>query len=246
MNSRLQSFASGLRAEIPILIGVAPFGMIYGVLALKAGLPPLQAQLMSAVVFAGSSQFVLTQLIGAAAPALVMLLTVFVINLRHALYSASIAPYIRCLSTPWKLLLSYLLTDEAYAVGIIHYEAGRTAGPDCASSEGGPSAFSHYYFLGAGLALWSTWQLSTAAGIFLGAVVPAAWELDFSLALTFIALVIPNLRDRPAAAAAISAGVVSIAAYGLPYKLGLIAAALVGVITGLALERRSISNEVEQ
>lgn len=231
MSSRLQSFTSGLRAEIPILFGVAPFGMIYGVLAIEAGLPPLQAQLMSAVIFAGSSQFVLTQLVGST-PALVMVLTVFVVNLRHALYSASVAPYVRCLTGAWRLLLAYLLTDEAYAVTIIHYESE-------GASDAEPGRFSHYYFLGAGLALWSTWQISTAAGIFLGAVIPAAWELDFTLTLTFIALVIPNLKDRPAAAAALSAGVVSFAVYGLPYKLGLIAAAMVGVGVGLLIESRA-------
>lgn len=239
MTSRLQFFASGLRAEIPLLIGVAPFGMIYGVLALEAGLPPLQAQLMSAVVFGGSSQFILTQLVSTAAPALVMVLTVFIINLRHALYSASVAPYIRRLSTAWKLGLAYLLTDEAYAVVITHYESEKAARRAIANdTEVGPAQYSHYFYLGAGLALWSTWQLSTAAGIFLGAVIPSSWELDFTLALTFIALLIPNLKDRPSAAAALTAGIASLAAYALPYKLGLIAAALIGVSVGLLLESR--------
>jgi predicted branched-subunit amino acid permease len=124
----------------------------------------------------------------------------------------------------WKWLLAYLLTDEAYAVTIIHYN--RESDP----------AHKHWYFLGAGLALWGTWQASTAVGIFLGARVPASWALDFTLALTFIAIVIPALRDRASVAAALSAGVVALLAAGLPYKLGLMLAALTGIVAGVALE----------
>lgn len=244
--TRLRQFVAGARAEVPILFGVAPFGMIYGVLALEAGLPPLQAQLMSSIVFAGSSQFILTQLLEVGVPALVMILTVFVVNLRHALYSASVAPYIQFLPTRWKLLLAYLLTDEAYAITILHYEQQPLTGDQASGrSTAQPSGhanpqpgFHHWYFLGAGLALWTTWQLSTAAGIFLGAIVPASWELDFTLALTFIALVIPNLKDRPTIAAALTAGAVVLLAFGLPYKLGLIVAALAGVLVGLLVETR--------
>lgn len=123
-------------------------------------------------------------------------------------------------------MLAYLLTDEAYAITISHYE-----------KTGGTST-SHWYFLGAGLALWTTWQLSTAVGIFLGATLPSNWPLDFALPLTFIALVIPSLKDRPAIASALSAGAVALIAYDLPYKLGLIAAALVGISFGTLLEGR--------
>ncbi len=232
-------FLAGVRAELPILVGVTPFGMIYGVLALGAGLPPGLSQAMSAVVFAGSSQMVLTQLVHLSTPAVVLLLTVFVVNLRHALYSASLAPYVQHLPLRWKLLLSYLLTDEAYAVTITHYEAlARPAGRDPQAAEA--RALAHWFYLGAGLALWSAWQLSTAAGIFLGAAAPEWWGLDFTLALTFIALVIPNLKDRPSLLAAAVAGLVALLAYGLPYRLGLIAAALAGVAAGMWAENQAV------
>lgn len=219
-----REFLGGIQAELPILLGVAPFGMIYGVLAVGAGLPANAAQAMSFIVFAGSSQIVAVQLMGAGAPALVTILTIVVINLRHALYSASIAPYTKPLSAPWKALLSYLLTDEAYAVTISHY------------NQEGDKTRRHWYFLGAGLMLWTCWQVSTAAGIFLGAQIPSSWGLDFTLALTFIAIVVPALKDRPSVLAALSAGVTSLLAYGLPYKLGLVAAALVGIVVGLLAE----------
>jgi len=235
--THLSQFFTGVRAELPILIGVAPFGMIYGVLALGAGLPPGASQAMSAIVFAGSSQFVATQLFATSAPALVIVLTIFIVNLRHALYSASLAPYLQPLKPAWKAVLAYLLTDECYAVTVTHYmEAGLH--PSAEDVDAARQAHKHWYFLGSGLALWTTWQISTAAGIFLGAVVPESWSLDFTLALTFIALLIPALKDKAGIAAALAAGVLSVAAFGLPYKLGLILAALAGIGVGLWVESR--------
>src|SRR5512144_176770 len=122
MRPSAASFLAGVRAELPLLIGVFPFGMIYGALALNAGLSKLASQMMSSIVFAGSSQFITTQLVHEAAPGFVIVLTIAVVNLRHMLYSASLAPYLASLSTRWKLTLSYLLTDEAYAPTILHYE----------------------------------------------------------------------------------------------------------------------------
>lgn len=224
MNEQSKNFWSGVRAEVPLLIGVFPFGLIYGALALNSGLPPIAAQLMSSIVFAGSSQFIASQLFHDTAPGFVIVLTIAVVNLRHALYSASLAPYVASLSTRWKVLLSYLLTDEAYAPSVIHYE------------KEGVTTYSHWFFLGAGFALWFTWQVSTAVGVFLGSAIPDSWSLDFALPLTFIAMVVPVLKNRAAVAAALSAGITALLAYSLPYKLGLILAALVGIVVGTLLE----------
>ena len=231
MNSKSNNFLAGVRAEAPLLIGVFPFGMIYGALALNAGLSISAAQLMSSIVFAGSSQFITAQLVHDAAPGFVIVLTIAVVNLRHALYSASVAPFVASLPTRWKILLSYLLTDEAYAATVLHYE------------KEGITPYSHWFFLGAGFSLWFTWQVSTALGIFLGAAIPDSWSLDFALPLTFIAMVVPVLKNRPMIAAALSAGLTALLAYSLPYKLGLILAALVGIIVGTVLEERKPSRE---
>jgi len=231
MNEKMTSFWAGVRAELPLLMGVFPFGMIYGALALGAGLSLAESQLMSSIVFAGSAQFVATQLIRESAPGFVIVLTIGVVNLRHVLYSASLAPYLKRLSLEWKTLLSYLLTDEAYAPSILHYEAEGVA----------PSG--HWFLFGAGLSLWLTWQVSTALGIFLGAAIPESWPLDFALPLTFIAMVAPVLKSRPAIASALSAGMVALLAYGLPYKLGLILAALTGIAVGTILEGRKFPKE---
>jgi predicted branched-subunit amino acid permease len=179
---------------------------------------------MSSTVFAGSAQFITAQLIHENTPGFVIVLTIAVVNLRHMLYSASLAPYLAALPARWKVLLSYLLTDEAYAPTILHYE------------KEGVTPQAHWFLLGAGAVLWMDWQLSTALGIFLGAAIPESWSLDFALPLTFIAMLVPVLKGRPAIAAALSAGVVALVAYSLPYKLGLIVAALVGILVGTLLE----------
>ncbi len=224
--TKQQEFWSGVKDELPILVGVVPFGMIYGILALSAGMLIWDAQAMSAVIFAGSSQFMVAQLLKAQTPMLIIIITAVVINLRHALYSATLSPYTQKLSIAWKTLLSYLLTDEAFAVTVLHYQ------------KEGVKAFSHWYFLGAGLALWTSWQLSTAVGIFLGAQIPAEWGLDFALPLTFIALVVPNLKDRSSLITAIAASLAALLLFAMPLKLGLLASILVGIAAGLLVEWR--------
>jgi 4-azaleucine resistance transporter AzlC len=221
-----REFIAGFQAELPLLLGVIPFGMIYGALALEAGLSPAAAQAMSAIIFGGSAQFITTQLVAGGAPGLVIILTVAVVNLRHMLYSASVAPYLQHLPLRWKAGLAYLLTDEAYAMAIQHLTT--TQGSN-----------KHWFFLGTGLTLWTFWQLSTAAGILLGAVIPESWSLDFTISLTFIALIVPALKDRPSVAAALVAGVTALLAYSMPYRLGIVVAAILGVTVGVLLESRS-------
>jgi 4-azaleucine resistance transporter AzlC len=217
MSKRAKLFG-GIRAQIPILLGVVPFGLIYGIAAMEAGLPPSVAIAMSMIVFAGSSQFIAAQLFANGAVGLVIVVTTFIVNLRHALYSASVAPYVR-----------HLLTDEAYAVSITHY---RRMTPEEVRDTN-----DHWYFLGAGLTLWVSWQISSIVGMVLGAAVPSNWSLDFTLALTFIALLIPTLEDQPTVLAALAAGLTAVVAHPLPYNLGLIIAVLVGIGGGMLAER---------
>jgi 4-azaleucine resistance transporter AzlC len=224
MSPQAKSFWAGVRAEFPLLIGVFPFGLIYGALALRAGLAPSAGQAMSLVVFAGAAQFIAVQLVHENAAGVVIVLTIAIVNLRHILYSAAIAPYLKQLSLRWKSLLSYLLTDEAFAATIVQYEvAGLT-----------PSG--HWFFLGAGCSLWLVWQLSSALGIFLGTTIPPDWPLELALPLTFVAMLMPMLKDRAVVATAVVAGGIAVIAYGLPYKLGLMLAALIGIGVGVVME----------
>lgn len=224
MNEQAKQFLAGVQAEIPLLIGVFPFGMIYGALALNAGLSTSAAQMMSSIVFAGSAQFITTQLLRDSTPGFVIVLTIAVVNLRHILYSASIAPYLASVSMRWKALLSYLLTDEAYAPTIMNFERN------------GVTPYGHWFLFGAGLALWTTWQVSTALGIVLDTAIPESWSLDFALPLTFIAMIVPAMKGKPYLAAVLSAGVTALVTYSLSFRLGLIVAALVGIVVGTYLE----------
>ena len=221
-------FAAGLRAQLPLLIGVAPFGMIYGALAREAGMSVPISQAMSAIIFAGSAQFLAAQLFKLSAPGFLVVASVFIINLRHGLYSAAIAPYLKNSRWPVKALAAYLLTDEAYAVA-----ATRLRG----APEAGRADRRIWFLIGAGAALWLTWQIATALGVFLSALIPPAWQLDFTLPLTFIAIVVPTLRDRPGGLAAAVAAVAALALAGLPFKLGLVAAACAGIAAGALAER---------
>lgn len=243
--TRLREFLAGCRDEAPLQLGVVPFGMLYGIGALAAGMPAWLAQLTSAVVFAGAAQLVIVQMLAAAAGALPIGLTAALLNLRHVLYSASVADHVRHLPRRWRLLLAYLLTDEAYAVAILRYQtttAGR-GGTDMASGARPAGDLHHWYFLGCGLTLWATWQLSTAAGLLFGATIPPEWDIDFAVPLTFIALLTLLLRERAGQAAALAAALGALAFAALPYKLGLVAAILLGLVAGVWAARRGNGGE---
>jgi 4-azaleucine resistance transporter AzlC len=218
-------FASGVRDVLPILLGVVPFGMIYGISAINAHIPPLLAFLMSPIVFSGSAQFAATQLIAHGALVSVVIFTIYIVNLRHVMYSATISPHFKSLSIRWKLFLSYLLTDEAFAMTVTRFNSE----PEMPNKS--------WYFLGAGSGLWITWQISTAVGVFAGGQIPANWSLDFSGALTFLALSVPAIRDRSTATAGIVGGISAIFLRGMPYQLGLVTAALLGIAAGYGVDR---------
>lgn len=228
MGRRLEEFLAGCRDEAPLQLGVIPFGMLYGIGALAVGMPVWLAQLTSMLVFAGAAQLVIVQMLGAAAGALPIGLTAVLLNLRHMLYSASVAEHVRHLPRRWRVLLAYLLTDEAYAVAILRY--ARPAGP-------GPD-LRHWYFLGCGLTLWSCWQLSTALGIAFGARIPPEWDIDFAVPLTFIALLTLLVKERAGQAAALVAALAVLALAALPYRLGLVLAIVLGLLAGAAVARR--------
>jgi predicted branched-subunit amino acid permease len=151
--------------------------------------------------------------------------TVSVINLRHTLYSASIAMYFRHLSLRWKLLLSYLLTDEAFAVTMRRYET-QPANP-----------LMHYHLLGSGGLLWVSWQLMTLLGLLLGAAIPPSLGLGFAIPLTFMTIIIPHITQAPYLVAILTSGTVAILTSHLPWKLNLIIASVAGMLAGYLAEQ---------
>jgi 4-azaleucine resistance transporter AzlC len=228
--SNKSEFWNGYKGTLPLLTSVLPFGVLYGALAPAAGLPPVLAQAMSAIVFAGSAQFLAAQLFHGAASALVILLTTLVINLRHVLYGISVVQYAEHLPARWKWLMAYVMTDEAYAVAISRYRR---------ETPGQAAPGSHWFYLGSGIALWSGWQISTAVGVLFGQQIPSSWGLEFAAPLTFIALVVPAVIDRAGVTAALTAGAAAVLMVALPLKLGVILAGMVGILAGMLVRRGS-------
>ena len=226
--SSSRQFLLGMRDTIPMLVGAVPFGIVYGTLAVSSGLSVAATLAMSLLVFAGSAQFVAASLVASGTSLTVILLTTLIVNLRHLLYSARLLPFVRHLPQRWRAPLAFWLTDESFAVVHRHYLL-----------DDSPVERKHWYFLGSCLAMYSLWFACTLIGVLLGQALPSLgdWGLDFAMIATFIGIVVPLLRNRPMIVAALVASAVAVAAHGLPYKLGLMLAALLGVCAGVISQR---------
>lgn len=222
-------FIKGVRDTLPLILGAIPFGIIYGVLAINAGLSPTATLLMSLLVFAGASQFVAVGLLTQGAGIAVIVLTTFILNIRHALYAASLAPYVKKLSQRWLLPLGFWLTDETYAVVISRYK------------QRDKPAHKHWYYLGSAMAMYGNWQLCTLLGILAGGQLKqmADWGLEFAMVATFIGIIVPMIISRAMLLCALVAGTVALITINLPHRLGLIAAAFAGIAAGLLADKIS-------
>ena len=223
---RRRELVSGVRDTVPLLLSAAPFGVVFGALGVSSGLSGPAVIGMSLFVFAGSSQFVAAGLVAQGASVPLIVLTTFVVNLRHALYATSLGPYLRRLPRRWLLPLAFWLTDETYAVTLRRYQEF----PD--------APHRHWYQLGSSVAMYLNWQAWTVIGLLAGLRLTRLtdWGLEFAMAVTFIGIVVPLVTTRPMLLCALVAGGVAVLAAGLPSKLGLILAALAGMIAGVAAE----------
>jgi 4-azaleucine resistance transporter AzlC len=214
-------FRHGVRAMAPLWLGVIPFGLAYAVLARDAGLSLVETQALSLFVFAGSSQVSAVGLFGRGAGGLEIVLTTFLLNVRHVLYGLSLGRAIP-LGPRKRLVAAYFLTDEAYGVSVAR------------------GARTFRFMLGAELSLFLVWNLATLAGAFLGGVIPDPERtgVDFVFPVAFLALLVPLLRRRVDVAVAVVAGA---AAYGLakalPGGLPVVAAGVAGALLGALLTR---------
>jgi 4-azaleucine resistance transporter AzlC len=223
---RHPAFAAGARATLPVLLGIIPFGVITGVAMVASGIPPLVAMLMSILVFAGASMVASAQLLASNAPALMIVLTTLIINLRFMMYSASLRLHFADAPLGRRLAVAYLVADNVYGLML-----GRFA-------EHPDDPGKYEYFLGAGLVVWAAWQAAVLGGILIGAGVPAAWRLEFAAPLAFIAISIPFLRERASIVAALAAGAAVVLTSELPFRLAIVAAAVTGIVAGLVCERK--------
>ena len=210
---------------LPLLLGVVPFGLVFGVLGISSGLTETETILMSSIVFAGASQVVFVQLWAAGSAYSVIASSVALINLRHVLYSASVAEYLKKLNFKWRIVLGYLLTDESFAVSIKRLSAH------------GESRPIHFFMLGSGLTLWLAWQVSTIAGVVAGSTIPENWELAFAIPLTFIAIVVPLLKNTSTIICALTSCLIAIFGQSLPWNTWIIVAALGGILIGASIEK---------
>lgn len=222
-------FFAGMRAIIPLVIGATPFGILFGALAISVGLSWWATMGLSLIVFAGSSQFVAAGLVGQGASIGIIVLTTFVVNLRHALYAASLGPYLKHLSHRWLVLLAFLLTDEAYAAVITRFE----------QADASPNK--HWFYLGGALLMYVNWQLWTIAGIITGQRLESIGDLglEFAMVVTFIGIVVPLIRQWPMLLCALVAGGAALMLHSLPHQLGLIMGALCGIVAGCLAQRFS-------
>jgi predicted branched-subunit amino acid permease len=208
-----------------LLIGVVPFGLIFGVTAAGSAVGGGLGYASSLIIFAGAAQLAVVQLITAGSAAGVVIATALVINARHLMYSAALAPHFRDFPKAWRAGLPYVLTDQAFAVSITRYDSESD------------SDYKRWFFLGGGLSLWITWQMTTGVGVVLGASVPESWSLGFAIPLVFLALLVPAVKDRPSLVAAVVAGGFAVVAHDVGYNLGLLIGALSGIAAGVAAER---------
>jgi 4-azaleucine resistance transporter AzlC len=224
--TRGSEFWKGARDTLPLVIGAIPFGIIFGTLSTKAGLSAAGTMGMSLFVFAGSAQFIAMGLVGAGTAWPMIVLTTFVVNFRHLLYTATLLQDLMRLPRRWQIMLTFGLTDETFAVAVGRWRASDR------------SAHKHWYQLGSMLFMYTNWNICTAIGLVAGRVLSdvGGWGLDFAMVAAFIGMVLPYVKDKPNLATVMVAGSSALVFYDLPHKLGLIVAAILGIAAGVMAE----------
>ncbi|WP_433740702.1 AzlC family ABC transporter permease [Pseudomonas putida] len=235
-----KAFMQGVRTLMPLIPGVIPFGLVTGVMAIDLGLSPGTTMGMTLLFYSGSAQMVALQLLHNGVLPMAIVVTALIINLRFIMYSASLAPHMHHLPRRWTWPLSYLLSDQSYALCTLKLSSG----------ELGP--FAHYYYAGTAFVMWLSWQISVLAGVYLGSSIPESWSLGFAIPLSFLALLVPAIRSSASLGAAVVGGLLAVFAVNMPYNLGLVTASIGGVLAGLLIEglrKRPVSvasvNDVE-
>jgi len=224
MNNRLKTLTKGITDVSPLMIPVVPFGIIYGVIGMELGLSTYMTLGMSIIIFGGASQIVLLQLFSGGASSLVILSSIGAVNARHVLYGAVLSEHLSELKLFWKIILSYVMTDQAFAVSNNYFKKN-----DKDSNQ-------HYHLLGSGFTCWTIWQISTILGIVLGSVVPEELGLSFTISLTFLALLISDFRKFKNIIVMLVSGLVATIGFNIiPFKAYIIVAALTALVVATLL-----------
>jgi len=225
MKSNLKVFLKGISDVSPLMIPVVPFGLIFGVLSLEIGFSPLETIGMSLIVFGGASQIVLLQLFSGGASSLVIISSVGAVNSRHMLYGAVVSEYLSDLKLIWKIIISYFLIDQAFAVSNEYFKKNKNKN-------------NYFHLVGGGATCWIIWQSTTFLGIILGSAIPEELGLSFAVPLTFLALLVNDFRKFINVIVIIVSGLIATIGYNfIPFKAYVIVAALTGLFTAIVLTK---------
>lgn len=223
------AFREGVVAGLPFTVFAIPFATLFGVVATEAGLDIAQTMGFSLLVIAGASQFTAVQLMTENAPVWVVLAAALAVNLRMAMYSASLQPHLGALAFRKRAIVAYCNVDQSFAVGMAKFEAD----PDMGLGE------KFWFFVGSVLPVMPLWVIFTWVGAVAGAAIPEEWALDFAMPILFLALVGPMLRTLAHVAAAATSVVVALVLAGLPSGFGVLLAGLAAMAVGAEVERRA-------
>lgn len=213
----------GITDALPLYLPAIPFALVIGLAIVEAGINPFSGWSASWLIFGGAAQLTLISLLGSGAAVIAAITAALVVNARHLMYSAALAPTFQSQPTWFRWFGPYLLIDQLFALVSIEVDEE-------------PETFRTYY-LAAGFTFWTLWQITTALGIAIGDVVPSEWNLEFAVPLLFIGLIVLGIdKSSKAVAALVGAGVTFLFA-GLPNRSGLLVGALVGVLAGTIAER---------
>ena len=224
MKTRLKILLKGIIDVSPLMIPVIPFGIIYGVIGMELGLGAYMTVGASIIMFAGASQIVLLQLFSGGASSLVILSSVGAVNSRHLLYGAVLSEHLSTLRLTWKIILSYVMVDQAFAVSNTYFKNNKN------------NKNKHYHLLGSGFTCWTVWQISTIIGIVMGSIIPDELGLSFTISLTFLALLINDFRKFKNIIVMLVSGIIAIIGYNIiPFKAYIIVAAISALIVAALL-----------
>ena len=230
MSNRSKIFLKGVADVSPLMIPVVPFGIIFGVLAIDLGLTPVTTIAMSIIIFGGASQIIFLQLFSGGASSLVILSSVGAVNSRHLLYGAILSEHMSDFRMTWKIIISYFLVDQAFAVTNSYLK----------KSNDKDKAFHSF---GAGATCWIVWQITTIIGIFLGSIIPEKLGLSFAVPLTFLALLVNDFRKLVNLIVIITSGLIATFGYEIiPFKAYVIVAAISGLVVAMLLTKLKGSN----
>ncbi len=220
------AYLKGIADGAPFILVIIPFSTLFGLIATEAGLSVIEALAFSVVVIAGAAQFTALQLLQEDAPTIIVLASALAVNLRMAMYSASLTPWIGSAPLWQRAFAAYLTVDQSYVVSIGQYERA----PDMTVAQ------RMAYFFGAVTPVAPLWYLFTFIGALIGAQVPDTWALDFAIPITFLAMIAPMFRSVAHVVAAFVAVVVSLLVVDVPYSMGLIIAGVAGMMAGAQAE----------